>query len=101
MKFNLLKLKKKSVPTLKSLRANILDVDSYWLLSLGVFFVIFLVVTFIGLKLFYAQYFESYKKSGSVENYENLINVDKLKNAIEKRNVYINKEISLPRDPSM
>ncbi|MEK7669497.1 MAG: hypothetical protein AAB350_02840 [Patescibacteria group bacterium] len=55
----------------------------------------------VGFKLFYSQYIEDYKKSTITENLDSLINVNKLKSVIEKRNNFINKEISLPPYPSI
>jgi hypothetical protein len=100
-KFNLLKLNKDKLPPLKSLRPKIFDVDLYWYASLGLVLVIFLITAFIGFKLFYSQYFETYKQSSSSQNFENLINIERLKSAIQKRSDLINKPISFPKDPSL
>lgn len=101
MKFNFLKFKKNDAPSLKSLRPKIFDINLYWFLTLGLCSVIFIVTSVIGFNLFYSQYSESYKNKKPAENFENLISVDQLKNAIEKRNEFINKQISLPTDPSL
>ncbi|MFH0804313.1 MAG: hypothetical protein V1896_01805 [Candidatus Zambryskibacteria bacterium] len=100
MKFNFLKFKKKSMPTLKSLRPKTFDADTLWFASLGLFLIIFVITGFVGFRLFYSQYFESYKETNSSENFKDIINIDRLKNAIEKRNEFINQQISIPRDPS-
>ncbi len=101
MNFDFLKLKKNSLPSLKSLRPPIFYTDLYWFVSLGVCFVIILIMILVGFKLFYSQYIEDYKKSTITENLDSLINVNKLKSVIEKRNNFINKEISLPPYPSI
>jgi len=101
MKLPFLKLKKDNLPPLGSLRPKLFDTELFWFSCLGLCFLIFLTTAFIGLSLFYSQYFETYKKSNSTENFENLISIDRLKGAIEKRNTFINQQISLPRDPSL
>jgi hypothetical protein len=101
MKFTFLKFKKNNPPSLKSLRPRVFDTDLFWYLSLGGCFLILIIMALVGFNLFYAQYFESYKNSAPSENFENIINVSKLKSAIEKRNEFINREVSLPRDPSL
>jgi hypothetical protein len=99
--FNFLKLKKNRVPSLESLRPLIFDADWFWFASLGLFFVIFVATAFVGLKLSYAQYFESYKESQPTENNEGLINQERLKKTINKRVEFLNGEFSLPKDPSL
>ena len=101
MKFNFLKLKRKGRPSLESLRPPIFDTDLFWFASLGLGLVILIITALIGLNLFYSQYFKNYKESTTAENFENLINIDKLKNVVEKRNNFINQEIPLPKDPSL
>jgi hypothetical protein len=101
MKFTFLKKKKDRLPTAKSLRPPIFDIDLFWFASLSVGFVILLITAFISFKLSYSQYFESYKVSKSPENYENLINVSKLKSTISERDDFVKQEISIPKDPSL
>jgi anionic cell wall polymer biosynthesis LytR-Cps2A-Psr (LCP) family protein len=101
MKFTFLKLKKKNLPPLQSLRPPIFNTNLSWFMTLSLCLVIFIITTLIGLKLFYSQYFETYKNEKSAVNYENLININRLKSTIEKRNEFTNKQISLPRDPSL
>ncbi len=100
MKFNFSKFKKKSLPSLRSLRSQIFDVDLFWFVALGLCAVIIIVTISIGFKLFYSQYFGSYKTSSS-ENFESTMNIDKLKSAIEKRNIFLNQKISPSHDPSL
>jgi hypothetical protein len=100
MKLNFSKLKKNRLPSLKTLRPPIFDVDKFWFVSLGVALVIFLIEALIGFRLMYSQYFENYKESASQENYENLININKLTSAISKRADFLRDQIDLPRDPS-
>jgi hypothetical protein len=100
MKFNLLKSKQNRLPSLKTLRPPIFDVDLFWFSSLGIAFVVFIVTALIGFRLLYNQYFENYKQSVSTEGYENMINTDRLKSSIEKRVNFMNEKISLPKDPS-
>lgn len=99
MKFTFLKLKKKSLPTLKSLQPHAFDVDMFWFATLGFCLVIISVTALVGFNFFYSQYFESYKKSDSTK-VENILNIEKLKATLNKRNVFINKQISSPKDPS-
>lgn len=101
MKLDFLKFKKNKLPSLESLRPKIFNIDLFWFSSLGLFLIIFIITAFIGLNLFLPQYFEDYKQSGLTKDFENLINIDRLKNAINKRSDFINKEISLPEDPSI
>ena len=100
MKFNFLKFNKKNSPSPESLKPIIFKADLFWFLSLSIFLIISIVTIFIGAKFFYSQYFESYKES-TIGDSKDLINVNRLKNTIENRNEFINKEISLPRDPSL
>jgi hypothetical protein len=99
--FNFLNFKKNNLPPLKSLRPPVFDTDFFWFVALGIAVVIFLITALIGFQFFYSQYFESYKQSQSAENYENLIDINKLKSTIEKRNEFLNQEIILPKDPSL
>jgi uncharacterized membrane protein len=101
MKFNFLKFKRNNLPPLQSLRPRIFNADLLWFISLGAALVIFIITAFIGLKLFYSQYFESYKQSRTGENFENLININRLKNTVESRNNLINKKTLLSQDPSL
>jgi len=100
MKFTFLKFKKKGLPSLKSLQPQIFDVDLAWFGLLGLCLIILIITILVGFNLFYSQYFESYKQSGSID-VENIMNINKLKSAIDKRNTFINEQISLPRDPSL
>jgi len=101
MKFIFSKFKRNKLLPLESLRPPIFDADLFWFLSLGLCLVIFVTATFIGFKLSYSQYFESYKESKSTENYESLININRLKSAIGERNDFVNQQTSLPKDPSL
>lgn|SRR3989344_7161448 len=100
MKFPSLKFMRNSGPSLKSLRPNIFNVNLFWFVGLGLFIVLFVVAAFVGSKLFLFEYFESYKNN-SKETSEDIINTDRLKSAIEKRNSVINEKTPLPRDPSL
>lgn len=100
MKFLGINLTRKHVPKLASLRPPIFDVTSRWLLSLGVFFGILIMAGLIGAKFFYYGYSEGYKQE-VVNNQEDLINVERLKSTIEKRNLFIIEPVPLPRDPSL
>ena len=76
MKLFLSKLNsKESLPSLKSLRPKIFDIDKSWFMGLGLCFLILFVAAFIGFKIFYNQYFETYKNVKSSESYDNIINV--------------------------
>jgi hypothetical protein len=101
MNFNFLKQKKDKLPEVRSLRPDLFRINMYWFASLLISAVILLITAFIGFKLFYSQYNEDYKKSVSAENFGNIINVNRLSAAVEKRNELSNEQISLPRDPSL
>jgi hypothetical protein len=99
MKFEF-KFKNKK-PLLKSARPPIFDTNFYWFASLILCFVVFIITAVVGFNLFYSQYYETYKKAEPVEDFGNLINVEELKSAVEKRNALINQKIPLSRDPSL
>lgn len=100
MKFSILRFKKNSIPSLSSIRPAIFDVSHFWFVSLIVFFAIFFITMAIGFKLFYYGYNEDYKKKTPVEEFQNLIDINKLKTAVEKRNQLITASSTIPRDPS-
>lgn len=100
MKFSISKYNKSGSPSLKSLRPPLFDINLFWYSFLLFSLVILVITALIGFKLFYFQYFESYKKEESAQNFENIINVNKLKSSIDKRDEFINQQITLPRDPS-
>lgn len=99
MKF--LKIKKNIVPSLKSLKPAIFNTDAYWDLSLGIFIVLAILIGTIGLRLFWRQYFENYSEFKFRENIEEVMNIGRLKSAVEERNEFLNKEIIIPRNPSL
>lgn len=104
MKFallNLLKAETKKIPSLKSLHPPFYNVKLAWFTVLGLVVLLFLVSAFIGFKLAYDQYFESYKESQFVEDYNDLIDVEKLKNVINQRETFLNQTLVLPKDPSL
>ncbi|KKR28237.1 MAG: hypothetical protein UT61_C0054G0009 [Candidatus Woesebacteria bacterium GW2011_GWA1_39_8] len=101
MKFSALKFRKNNGPSLSSLRPALFDVNSHWFVGLGIFFAILIITALIGLKLFYLVYSESYKKETPREVLENLVDINKLKNTIEKRNNFIIGTSTLPGDPSL
>lgn len=98
--FKFFKFNHNSLPPLKSLRPLIFDTRRYWFLTLLLFFVIILATGAIGFYLFYSGYFESYKVEAPTEKFENLVNVPRLKAAIEKRQAFIAEEQPIPKDPS-
>lgn len=101
MKLPSLKLNKSKAPSLSSLRPPIYKTESRWFLSLGIFFLIFIITGLVGFQLFYVGYFDAYKDKKQVENFSNLINVNKLRAAIGKHNELLNQEIKIPKDPSI
>ncbi|KKP56316.1 MAG: hypothetical protein UR50_C0004G0017 [Parcubacteria group bacterium GW2011_GWC1_34_10] len=101
MKLTILKFfKKDKLPPLDSLRPRSFRFEHFWFISLWLWFVVFIIMAVVSVKLFCSQYFEDYKQSRTEESLENIINVAKLKNTTEKRNDFINEDISLPNDPS-
>lgn len=99
--FKFLKINKNNIPSLNSLRSEIFDTDFFWFFGLGFCALIFLVIAFIGSKLLYIQYFETYKKINQTENQDIPLNIDRIRKAVDKRNEFINKQVSLPQDPSI
>jgi hypothetical protein len=100
MKFLGINFNRKHTPELASLRLPVFNVTSHWILSLGIFFAILIIVGLVGAKFFYYGYTEGYKQE-TQNNPQNLINVDRLKNTVEKRNKFIIEPVVLPRDPSL
>lgn len=92
---------KNNLPSLKSLRPAIFDVDLFWFLSLGLGLVILIITGVIGGKLLYAQYFESYKKEGTQQNYGDVININRLKTAIRERTNFLDQPTPELPDPSL
>jgi hypothetical protein len=68
---------------------------------LGLCALVIVVTIIVGLRLFYFQYSEGYKEPVSTESLESLVNINKLKSAIEDRNGMIDKEIPISKDPSI
>lgn len=101
MNFNFLKLKKKGLPSLNSLRAKIFDVEKFWFITLGSCTLIIVITLLIGLSFFFPQYFESYKKTKPTDSFEKIIDIDKLKSVVNERNELINNKITIPPDPSI
>lgn len=99
--FNFLKFKKSNIPSLESLRPKIFDVERHWLYAVVIFLACLIAVVAVGFHLFYSVYFETYKKTPPAGSFENLINADRLKSIIQKRNDFINQEIKIPKDPSL
>lgn len=83
------------------MRPKLFDVNSRWFAALGLSLLITAVGILIGFKLFYSQYFESYKKSAPTESFENIIDIQRLKSAIEKRENFIKQQLPSLKDPSV
>lgn len=101
MKFFNLKLRKDKIPSLKSLRMPLFNIELYWLLILLISFLIIFFTVGIGFKLFYNEYFEGYKNTISTEQFGDILNIQRLERVIEKRNEFINASTTIPRDPSI
>lgn len=101
MTLSFLKFKKERLPQLGALRPLIYKSEAYWFYALGLCLAILLIAGFIGGKIFYSQYFESYKKAGSNEDYGSIIRLKALKQAIEKRSEFMNRDLVAPSDPSL
>ena len=100
MKLTFLKLNRDKSPSLKSLRPQLFNINLLWFICLGVILIMIIIMALIGFNFFHYQYFEDYKNITPSESTD-LINIEKLKNVIGKRDDFINKEISLPPDPSI
>lgn len=100
MKFNFLNFKKDKTPALKSLKPRVFNANLFWFASLTTFFLIFIITAIVGLDLFYCQYSDE-DSEDFAENFEEVVNIKGLENAIGKRNAAINAETKLPRDPSL
>lgn len=101
MKIDFLKLKKKNLPRLQSLRPAVFSIESRWLFDLGVAFVILLTTFCVGFKFFSTVYFESYKESDAPHDFENLINAQRLENTVEKINYFLKAKLPATKDPSL
>lgn len=101
MKLNFLKnFKKEKSLSLKSLKSPLFSIDFFWFVCLGSISLLLFIMAAIGCKFFHYQYFEDYKNITTFESTD-LINVERLKSTIKKRNDFVNKEVSLPLDPSL
>lgn len=100
MKFSFSKFNKNHLPSPETLRPKVFEVNKFWFLGLGLSIFVFLVVAFVGLKLFYNQYFKNQNELKFTENVENLMNIDRLKKAVEKRNIFINTQLPATNDPA-
>lgn len=96
----LFKSKKDSLPPLSSLRPPIFDVSLFWFLSLIIALVIVVVTVAAGFWLMYAQDMEDYQNLSS-ESYQSPINVSRLETVVGQRNLFLDAESQLPRDPSL
>lgn len=101
MKFLSLKFKKDHSPSLGSIRPVLFDVNLFWTISICLSAFVILTTLFIGFKLFYAEYNESYKEESNKEDFGNLIDINGLKRAVLERNNFIIQPTPLPRDPSI
>lgn len=100
MKLSFSKFNKNRLPPPEVLRPKLFEVSKFWFIGLGLSIFIFLVVTFVGLKLFYNQYFKNQDELKFTENVENLMSIDRLKKAVEKRNTSINAQLPATNDPA-
>jgi len=103
MNFEFLKIKtkKQKIPSITKLRPKLFDTNVFWFLGLGASSIVFIVTAFIGAKLFYMQSSESFRESTNENNFDNVIDTNIIKNAVEKRETFINQKISIPRNPSI
>lgn len=101
MKIFGLKSKSSKKVSIKSLRPSIFDSEGAWLKSLFIFFLIIFVTGILGFWLFYISYSGGYKREGVPENFENLLDVDKLKKVAENRINSVSEDKLLPEDPSI
>lgn len=101
MTFNFSKFKKDKTPSLKSLKSEIFNVNLAWFSALSVSFILLIIMAFVGFKLFYFQNTEGYKQVQSDENFENLVNISRLKSVVQKRVEFMSQQPQLPRDPSI
>lgn len=100
MKFNL-NFKKSNIPSVEFFRKKLFNTQKSWIIILLVFVFLVLTLVFFGLNIFYNQYFENYKKSRPTNDFEGVINVEKLDSLIKKRTNEINKNSLIPKDPSL
>lgn len=100
MKLTFLKLNRDKSLSLKSLRPQLFNINLLWFFCLGVILIMIIIMALVGFNFFRYQYFEDYKNITPFESTD-LISIEKLKNTIQKRNDFVNKEISLPPDPSI
>lgn len=101
MMLSFLNFKKNTVPKLSSVRPPLFNIEKHWFFALGLFFAIFVITFLVGLQLFHTVYFETYKKEPIPEDYAELLNLNRLKSVVDKRETFRAQEVVLPRDPSM
>lgn len=93
--------KKEAKPDLSHLRPLLFDIKFYWALCLVILLVIIGVTALIGAMIFYDEYTENYKINSNDQSTGNLINTERLKSLINKRNDFINQPGPILKDPSI
>lgn len=101
MKFLNFTSKKDTKPALGRFRPMLFDIKFYWGVCLLLFILIIVITAVIGSMIFYSEYTEDYKVNSEGSNTGNLINTEKLKNLINKRNDFINQPVPILKDPSI
>jgi hypothetical protein len=101
MKLPFLKIKKDTNLDVTKLRSALFDTEKIWFITLVSFFVLTIIAFLVGFDLFYFVYSEGYKKQNLEELNKSPINVEILKEAIEKRDRFIDSDVVLPRDPAI
>lgn len=101
MKIDFLKFKNKDLPSLKSLRPAVFKVETHWHFILGVAVVILLATFCAGLRFFSTVYFESYKETDAAQDFEHLVNAQRLENTVGKIEDFLKAQLPATRDPSL
>ncbi len=100
MKFLNFKFGKNKVPKLSSIKPVIFDVNQKWFILLALSSIIFIVTALVALNLFRMMYLETYKTTSAPEDINGLLNIDKLKSSIERRETSRTQAFEAPQDPA-
>ncbi|MEK7642672.1 MAG: hypothetical protein AAB392_02650 [Patescibacteria group bacterium] len=93
---------KKSTPKLGSLHKNLFNPSTFWAISLVGTGIVIILGSIVGVQYFRSVYFENYKNVTDVSSsVESEMNIAGLENNIQRRNALIQKQIVIPKDPSI
>lgn len=101
MNLNFLKIKKNASINPSDLHKQIRSSYDFWLLSLYIFLGVVFIGTIIGGWQFYSIYTDrSSLKADVVDGENGVINIESINSAVQKREEFVNKPFTAPKDPS-